>query len=657
MDAEWKSYSPDTKQIATAFTSGINAYIKHTGDKLPIEFQMLGYKPKQWQPEDILGRMSGIIMSRNFTDEVVRAHLIDKLGIEKVRMLMPTDPKVDFAPAVDVKGIDSRILKGFQAASKSTPFKQSTSESNNWAVSGKLSASGKPMLASDPHRALALPALRYLVHLNAPGWNVIGAGEPGLPGVALGHNERIAWGITIVGTDQADIFVEETKPGNRYHYKVGDKWDGMNVWGSELRFKIDGKIHERSLEVCRTRNGTVIYHDLENNRAYVLKWAGSEPGGAAYLPALAVSRAQNHKEFLAALERWKIPSLNFMYADKDDNIAWVAAAATPIRPKHDGLLPVPGKGGYEWKGYLTVRDLPQDLNPKSGWLATANHNIIPKDYKHQIAYEFAAPYRYDRIKTTLESKKKFTLDDFQKLQHDDVSIPGEKLASLLFDTKILLDPKIMRGWHGVLDRNSSQAVFYAMWLPVLQDAVYSRHVPKELVKEVAAKSGLPTLLRVLHEPTEQWFGPNPVAKRDEILISTFNTTMKEFEKRWKWPKLPRWGDFHTATFRHPLEKMSPDYAKAFNVGPFKRTGDANTPNNTRYDADFKQIHGATYRHVFDLADWDKGMATSAPGQSGQPGSPHYADLAPLWANGEYFPLAYSRKKVEEVTRHKLILRP
>lgn len=216
MAAEWKSYSPDTQQIATSFTNGINAYIKHAGKRLPMEFDILGYQPKTWRPEDILGRMSGIVMSRNFNDEVVRAHLIDKLGLEKVRLLMPTDPPRDFAPApgLDLNGIDQRILKGYQAATKALSFVPSKTESNNWVVSGALSASGKPMLASDPHRAIALPSLRYLVHLNAPGWNVIGAGEPALPGVALGHNEHIAWGITIVGTDQADIFVEELNPAD-----------------------------------------------------------------------------------------------------------------------------------------------------------------------------------------------------------------------------------------------------------------------------------------------------------------------------------------------------------------------------------------------------------------------------------------------------------
>ncbi|MBM3997586.1 MAG: penicillin acylase family protein [Planctomycetes bacterium] len=667
MKAEWESYSPDTKQIATAFTNGINAWISHSGDKLPVEFQILGYKPKLWRPEDILGRMSGIIMSRNFSDEVVRAHLIDKLGLEKVRMLMPTDPQRDFGPekGLDLKGIDSRILKGYQAASKAVGFKPSKSESNNWAVSGTHSASGKPMLASDPHRAISLPALRYLVHLNAPGWNVIGAGEPGLPGVALGHNERIAWGITIVGTDQADIFVEETKPGDADMYRVGDGWQKMHTVHEAWHVKVNvkGKLVQTMQDryFRHTRHGPVLYLDQERNRAYALKWAGSEPGGAAYLPALAVARAQNHKDFLAALERWKIPSLNFMYADKDDNIAWVAAAATPIRPKHDGLLPVPGNSGYDWKGYLTVKDLPQDLNPKSGWLATANHNILPLGYKHPIAYEFAAPYRFERVKANLDGKQKLTLDDFKRIQHDDVSIPGMRLAKLLRlnswnDGEIAGYAKLMQEWDGKLSRESKAAVLYACWVPILQAMVYMRHAGEHW-KEVAGKSGLPTMLAALENPSEMWFGKDSHEERRLIIARSFEDAVQHSKRLFRDRDKMRWGALHSVIFRHPLEKMHADYAKALNIGPFERTGDGNTPNNTRYDADFKQIHGATYRHLFDLADWDKGLATSAPGQSGQFGSPHYADLAPLWANGEYFPLAYSRKMVEEVTRHKLILRP
>jgi len=657
MKAEWESYSADTQQIAIAFTSGINACIKHLGKRLPIEFELLGYEPGLWQPEDILGRMSGIVMSRNFTDEVVRATLIDKLGLDKVRSLLPTDPPVDFAPApgLDLKGIDQRILKNYQNAIKALPFKPSTTQSNNWVVAASRSSSGKPLLASDPHRATTMPALRYLVHLHAPGWNVIGAGEPALPGVTIGHNERIAWGVTIVGTDQADIFVEETKPGDATQYKVGDDWQKMVVVKEQIRVKDKDAV--QTVELRFTRHGPVIYQDEKTQRAYALKWVGSEPGGAGYLASLAVGRAGNPKEFLKALEAWKIPSLNFVYADVDSNIGWVAAAATPIRPKHDGLLPAPGNGGFEWTGYLGINDLPQSFNPKSGWIATANHNIIPAGYKHAIGYEFSAPYRFERIKLGLAAKEKFDLTDFQTLQHDHVSIPGQMLVQLLRQVKIddpWLEPyaKIMRAWDGSLGRDSQAGPIYAYWLRTLQEAVYEPHAPPALRQELAAKSGMPGLLRALEAPP----GPSRQA-RDQLLLKTFAVAVEQVKQRFPNPEKMRWGAMHTVTFRHPLTSANPQYAKLFDVGPFERTGDVNTPNNTRYDATFQQVHGATFRQVLDLADWDKGMATSAPGQSGQPLSPHYNDLAPLWAEGRYFPLAYSRAKVEEVTRHRLRLQP
>jgi penicillin amidase len=666
MNSEWESYSPDARKIAVAFTSGINAWIKQSEKKLPIEFQLLGHTPKLWQPEDILGRMSGIVMSANFTNEVARAHLIDKLGLEKVRMLMPTDPVRDFAPApeLDLKGIDARILKGFHAASKAVPFKPSTSESNNWVVAATMSASGKPMLASDPHRAIAVPALRYLVHLNAPGWNVIGAGEPALPGVALGHNDHIAWGITIVGTDQADIFVEETNPDDPFQYKAGDKWLAMEKVVERIPVKQrNGTISDSLSEHYFTRHGPVIYRNAARRRAYALKWAGSEPGGAAYLGGLAVSRARNKGEFLKALEAYKLPSLNFVYADVEGNIGWVANALTPIRPKHDGLLPVPGNGGFDWAGYLKVQDLPQSFNPKTGWLATANHNIVPKGYPHQIGYEFAASYRFERVKANLEGKTKLTLDDFQRIQHDHVSIPGQLLSifakRLQFNNPEYHDRARMMGkWDGRMSRDSEESVICVHWLKELQKAVYARHCPPELVNEVASKSGLPTMFAALENPDERWFGKNPDSARDLLVQDAFVKAVSAVLKA-----SPRgrdkltWGALHTVTFRHPLAALNPQFEKTLNIGPFQRTGDGNTPNNTRYDDKFHQIHGATYRHLFDLADWDKGLATSAPGQSGQYGSPHYTDLAELWAKEQYFPLAYSRKKVEEVALHKLVLTP
>lgn len=678
MNAEWASYSPDTKRIATAFTRGINAYIDHVGDKLPIEFQVLGFRPKKWQPEDILSRMSGIIMSRNFVQEVARARLVAAVGDKKAQQLAPTDPAVAYTPFLgfDPADITKQILDGYVAATKPIQFGkakdvsasremgtfEALTASNNWAVDGSLSKSGKPMLASDPHRTIALPSLRYLVHLHAPGWNVIGAGEPALPGVALGHNEHIAWGITIVGTDQADIFVEQAKPDDDSQYLVGNQWKPMTIVREKIAVK--GKSEPVEVELRFTRHGPVIHQDRKKHLAFALKWAGSEPGGAAYLGGLALSRARNRAEFLKGLECWKIPSLNFMYADVEGNMGWVAGGAIPIRPKgHHGLLPVPGAtNDCDWLGYLPVKDMPQSFNPDRHWLATANHNILPKGYDKQISYEWAPPHRFLRIEQRLKEKKRFTLDDFQSIQHDSVSLPARTMNKLLEKTKWTQKVALWSGasaWDGSLSKDSPMAAFQALWLQEINRSFFERAgLDKETTDALRSLSTVSYLLEQLKRPTSLWFSGPVEENRDDFVLRAFQRAMERGQKllgdnvqQW------RWGKLHTATFHHPLENLGPAYAKAFNLGPVERAGDMNTPNNTRHDEKFNQVHGASYRQVFDLADWDQGRATSTPGQSGQPGSPHYDDLLPLWAEEKYFPLAYSRKKVDEVAAHRLTLSP
>lgn len=656
LDAEWASYSSDAKKIATAFTDGINAAIDQMGDDLLIEFQLLSYRPKKWKPEDVLGRTSGIYMTQNLTREVARAQLIAAVGLEKARWLAPTDPARDFAPArgLDLAGIDQRVLAGLRATTKQTSMKPSSSESNNWVVAGGRSESGKPLLASDPHRAIALPSLRYLIHLNAPGWDVIGSGEPGLPGVAIGHNERIAWGFTIVGTDQTDLVVLQTEPKNPDRFRTPRGWASMKTVREEITVKGKGK---RALELRFSPHGPILYQDAKTDRAFALRWVGSEPGAAAYLASLSVDRATDRKEFLKALERWKVPGLNFVYAGVDGNVGWIAAARTPIRKGHDGLLPVPPDEAFEWKGHLAVNDLPQRWDPKEGFVATANHNVLPKDYAHQIGYEFAAPYRHRRLSEALAGKKRWKLEDFRALQQDSTSLAARDLVGVLAkvelsDKELQKEARRMAAWDGSLGVDSKEGTLYAAWLKEVKGAMLALHVPKELHKVCAEVVPLPVMLKALADADPRWFGKDAKAARDRLVSETLSAAMKQAQKL-----PPRWGATHAVTFRHPLGKLSAAHAKAFDLGPVERPGDEHCPNNTRYDETFQQVHGATYRHLFDLADWDRGLATSAPGQSGQPTSPHYDDLLSLWAKGEYFPLAFSRKKVESVTEQRLWLRP
>ena len=662
MEAEWKSYAPDAKPIIESFVRGVNALIDQSGDRLPIEFQLTGIRPEHWTPEVCLARMAGYVMTRNASSEVQRAQLVRLLGTDKTDELVETDPfkELKVPEGLDLNGIDGKILAGASAASGAVSF--GSEGSNDWVVSGALTKTGKPILANDPHRSISLPSLRYLVHLVGPGWNVIGAGEPTLPGVAAGHNERVGFGFTIVGIDQQDLYVEETNPADPTQYRYKDKWEKMKI-EREL-IKVKGKPAPVEVELRFTQHGPVIYEDQALHRAYALRWVGSEPGSAGYLASLSLDRAKNWQGFLKALERWRVPSENLVYADVDGNIGWQAAGSAPIRQGWSGLLPVPGNSGrYEWNGWLPLSELPRSYNPSKRFIATANHKIIPDGYKHEINFEWSAPFRFHRIEEVLQKGGKFTIEDFERLQHDETSLPARELLPLLLRS-LLIDSRpqmrdaylLFREWDCVLARDSAAAALYEVWLQKLQTNFANHIVPAEAKSLVGPASLLRTMLRVLRNPADKTFGANPQVKASLLMSESLNEAFRDLKGRLgpdmkKW----RWGDLHLAEFKHPLS--TDDSRRAvFDLKPVSRGGDGNTVNATG-GARFIQRSGASFREILDLSDWDKSVAINVPGQSAQPESPHYGDLLPLWADGKYFPLLFSRETIERNAAERLLLEP
>ena len=686
MEAEWKSYSPDAKQIIECFVRGVNAFIETSRDRLPIEFQLMGIKPELWTPEVCLTRMAGYVMTRNASAEVLRAQLARRFGAEKVDLWIETDPfkRLEVPAGLDLNGIDNKILAGANAASAVVNFsadpnttsglpkqvenlagdvadRERNEGSNNWVVSGSLSATGKPILANDPHRLILLPSLRYMVHLTGPGWNVIGAGEPTLPGVAAGHNERIGFGFTIVGIDQQDLYVEQTDRNNSLLYRYMGKGSLMRVEREQI--KVKGRAEPVEVELKFTRHGPVIYEDRKLHRAYALKWIGSEPGSAGYLASLSLNRATNWAEFLKALERWKVPSENLVYADVDGNIGWQAAGAAPVRRGWSGLLPVPGDSGrYEWDGFLPLSELPRAYNPAKQFIATANHKVIPEGYKHEINFEWAAPYRFNRIEEVLGKGSKFTVNDFERLQHDEASLPVRELVPLLkgrladFPASTQRAAELLLRWDGVLAKESAGAAIYEMWIQKMGSTFSDRILPSEAKGLVSSGSLFTTMIRALKNPDAKLFGANAQGKARVLISMSFADAVTELSARFgrdmkKW----RWGDLHIAEFKHPL---STDDARrfVFDLKTVARGGDGNTVNATS-GAKFIQRSGASFREILDLSDWDNSVAINVPGQSGQPASLHYGDLLPLWAEGKYFPLLFSRDKVEKNAAERLLLEP
>ena len=434
-NAEWAGYSDDAREIVRAFTAGINAYIQGLGGARPLEFRVAGYDPGLWQPEDVVSRVAGLLMVRNVSREVARAVDIQRFGIETVQRLMPPDPFIEIRVphGLDLADITPSILDEYNVATGGVRFTEQQG-SNNWVVDGSLSSTGKPLLASDPHRPVQIPSLRKSWHLVAPGWNVFGAGEPALPGVALGHNEHIGFGFTIVGIDQADLYVEKLNPENPDEYLHRGQWRQVKVVRDQLRVR--GRTAPFPIELRYTMHGPLIHEDRARHRAYALRWVGAEPGGAGYLGALRLLRARNWNEFERAMENYRIPSENMVYADREGNIGWMAAGRVPLRPNWSGLLPVPGDSGeYEWSGYLPGRENPRRFNPGEHYVATANHNILPPGYPHVLSYEWSAPFRFARVDEMLRVNKKFTIADFERMQYDVTSFAARRFL------------EVLRGWR------------------------------------------------------------------------------------------------------------------------------------------------------------------------------------------------------------------
>ena len=426
----------------------------------------------------------------------------------------------------------------------------------------------------------------------------------------------------------------------------------MQVEREEIRVK--GRSEPETVELKFTRNGPVIWEDPENDRVVALRWAGQEPGTAGYLGSLALGQTQDWAGFVEAMGAWKVPAENIVYADTDGNIGWIPAGLVPVRQGWSGLLPVPAhKGAHRWTGFRGIDELPQIKNPDSGYVATANHNILPAGYPHDLGFDWSAPYRFDRVDEVLRAGSQFTVEDFQRLQHDETSLPARELVAMLRESPEWGSDSTapFEGWDFVLDADSGEAALFEAWLKHLPSVFLSRlsrEAPPGAHSLIQRYLQLPRLIELLHQA--------PDSQRHQVLAEALQqahtellSTLGGTSSEW------RWGDLHKIRFRHPLSN-SVARQEAFDLGPVERGGDGFTPNATRGPG-YLQSSGASYRHILDLADWDRSVFTSAPGQSGQPGSPHYSDLLPMWAEGRYAPLVFSREAVEANTAHRLVLQP
>ncbi len=698
MKAELVHYHPHGQAIVEAFVDGINTFVDEAARNpslIPIELRMLGLKPGRWTPEVVISRHQGLL--GNITEELELGRQVAAFGpalVEKVEWFHPGpgSPQLALDPMIDKAALSAPILAlyeafrapvRFQPADLRTAYRNDTTAarrlaaldstaledirvnqrrdigSNNWVATGTRTLSGRAVMANDPHRAQSAPSLRYFVHLNAPGWNVIGGGEPVIPGVSIGHNEHGAWGLTVFGTDGEDLYVYKTNPANPGQYQYRGAWETMRV----VRESIPVKGQAAAPTVFKyTRHGPVVYEDTARHLAYAVRAAWMEPGGAPYLASLRMDQARTWEEFREACSYSNIPGENMIWADVAGNIGWQSVGIAPIRPKSSGLVPVPGDGRFDWAGFLPIKEKPHAYNPHEGFIATANANLTSENYLHRnaIGWTWADPYRVARISEVLGSGRRMSMMDMMRLQNDYTSIPARSLVPLLAgltagNATTERARTMLLAWNNVLDKNSVEAGIYEAWFRHLAPAIAQVVIPDAAAR---MRRGVSTkrLIEWVTAPGGD-FGANPIARRDSLLLATLEAGVAELTQRYGadmsgWA----WGRYHYVTLRHPMSAaIGPELRSQFEVGPWPRGGDGNTPGSTGNAEN--QTAGASFRFIVEAGDWDTAVGTNTPGQSGDVSSPHYRDLFELWKNDRYFPVKYSRSAVEGVTEARTILAP
>jgi penicillin amidase len=568
-----------------AYRRGVNAFLESRRSNLPLEFQILRYQPRPWEVSDslLIALHMFRVLTSTWRDEILRRSFLERATPEQVNALLPVRTGHEASPG-----------------------------SNAWVVSGAHTASGKPLLANDPHLEYSIPCIWYTVHLKAPGLHVTGASLPGLPGVIIGHNERIAWGVTNLHFDVQDLYLSEAAVSSATEF-----------------IKVRGQA-DFTLTVQRTRRGPVLT-ELGSQKA-ALRWLPAEPGIWEY-PFLELNRAANWTEFRRALSRFAGPAQNYVYADIDGNIGYQAAGRLPIRRGYDGALPVPDDGRHDWSGYIPFDHLPTFYNPPSGRIVTANQNPFPVDYPYPVNGNFAPHYRSSRILQLLSRDRQRAVD-FLRLQTDVYSPFAHTLARALLDAldrRRPLHPDLawaasqLRSWDGFFHPHSQA--------PVLVALTYTRLLRLTLESLVGEKAGLYNSQMGTAFVETLLAAPN-----DDLCLRALSHAVTELRAN---PSTSFWGRYLETTIAHPVGHRLPLLNRWFDIGPFAQSGTSTTVKQTT-----KRL-GPSMRLVVDLADFDRSLQVLTTGQSGQPFSPHYKDQWPAYHEGRAFPLLFHSPKIVE----------
>ena len=669
LDAELRGVPAPVLACARAYVAGINARIDEVladASLLPQEYAILGVAPLKWDVRDFV-RARGAAIG-NADDEIRRAQLAALGLLELDAVIAPLRPawKMTVPDGLDTAKVSEDDLGVLQLGAlpfgPDTPTRDTgdrsereNAGSNAWTIAPGRSATGRAILANDPHLGIGGFGPRHVAHLSAPGLDVIGGGAPGLPGIMQGHTDRFAFGRTNFHIDQEDLFVLDLHPDDPERYRHDNGWKRF----TRVELDIEVKDAPPQRTVLRyTVHGPVVAHDTERRRATALASIAMLPGGFGSFAMIAINLAHDWSSLREAFRLHPSPT-NFHYADVDGNHGWQVIGFAPQRRRGDGLLPVPGDGRYDWTGTRDFRALPGSYNPAAGWFASANQNNLPADWPRDRipAFSFRDPYRYERIADVLAHQPKHSLADSVALQHDTLSAPARRLVALL--------PKasspaadMLRDWDARLDADSAPAALFEILWRDLGNRLLAAIVPdraKDLVTEIAPS----VLLGLLARPDAR-LGRDPRAARDALVDAALASAWTQAQAllgtdpgRWRWSTL------HRVDLRHPLSRI-PAIAAAFPPVTGEGSGGDSYTVMARWlgnGPSWRVGGGASYMQVIDVGRWDDSLMLNLPGQSNDPRSPHFRDEYAPWIAGEMHPMPFSRAAVDAAAATRLTVRP
>ncbi|WP_042357663.1 penicillin acylase family protein [Bacillus rubiinfantis] len=667
-EVSYNAYSDEAKQVLQWYADGVNAYIKEAkaNGTLPVEFTLAGYKPKEWTPIDSLtiGKYMAFDLGGHWEGQAFRYYLAQNFSEEKALDLFPSYPEDGPTVIQALKEQKLDIPKSFATAVVPNEW----NGSNNWVVSGDKTKSGYPYLADDPHLGLATPAIWYETHLKGPKLNVSGVIFAGVPGIILGRNDHIAWGVTNVGPDVQDLYIEKRNPDNPAEFEYNGKWEQAKVVSEPIKVKGQKTI---PYDVVVTRHGPIISefaHDDQPNTALAMRWTALEPS-TELEAVMKFNAAKNWEEFKQALTFFHTPAQNFVFAAKDGTIAYRANGLIPIRKKGDSSVPVPGwTDEYEWKGYIPWEELPTVVNPKEGFISTANNKVVGDDYPYHITNTWAQPYRQERIREVLGSKEQFTVEDMLALQFDQHNLQAKEFMPL-FLKKLLaqkdkwrkIDSKVYKelvDWKYVDSKDEAAPLVFHLWMQEIADVLFEKEITKEMDELFEGKAQI--VDQLIRRAAEGEPGPwmEDAGGLETVVWTAYKRAVdRSSELQGENPGDWNWGEFHAVPFKHPLSAIKPlNYL--FNYkDPIPMGGSRVTVGAAGWKADTGEVnHGASWRSVVDLQDLSRSYNVVGPGQSGHVLSEWYYDQAEDWTTGKYH-ITYTDSEKYKRGSDRLILQP